>query len=83
MFLMPGVLHCAGGPGPDKVDWITAIERWVENDESPARLIASKYDAEGNQTMQRPVCVHPQIARYNGAGDPDVSESYACTLPDD
>ena len=25
------------------------------------------------------MCVHPQIARYNGAGDPNVSESYVCS----
>ena len=29
-FLMPGVLHCAGGPGPDRADWTTVIDDWVE-----------------------------------------------------
>ncbi len=29
-FLMPGVLHCGGGTGPDTVDWTTAIVDWVE-----------------------------------------------------
>ena len=29
------------------------------------------------------MCVPPQIARYNGAGDPNVSESYVCSVPGD
>ena len=27
MFMMPGVLHCAGGPGPDTVDWASVDRR--------------------------------------------------------
>ena len=27
LFLLPGVLHCAGGPGPDKVDWLDRDQR--------------------------------------------------------
>ena len=30
MFMMPGVGHCSGGPGPDTIDPVTALERWVE-----------------------------------------------------
>ena len=30
MFMMPGVLHCGGGAGPDNVDWAAAIDGWVE-----------------------------------------------------
>jgi hypothetical protein len=30
LFMMPGVLHCAGGPGPDTVDWPAVIADWVE-----------------------------------------------------
>ena len=32
---MPGVLHCAGGPGPDAVDWAAAIDNWVEKGRRP------------------------------------------------
>ena len=78
---MPGVGHCAGGPGPDRVDWITAIEQWVEDDMPPDRLIASKNDEQGNQIMERPLCPYPQSARYDGSGDPNVCESYSCVAP--
>src|SRR4051812_21257127 len=42
MFLMPGVLHCAGGPGPDNADWAAAIDSWVESGKAPDRIIAQK-----------------------------------------
>ena len=35
LFMMPGVFHCAGGPGPDRVDWVSAIEDWVERGNPP------------------------------------------------
>ena len=40
--MMPGVLHCAGGPGPDTVDWAAAIDGWVESGKAPERIIAQK-----------------------------------------
>ncbi len=46
LFMLPGVLHCGGGPGPDQVDWLTAIAAWVEEGEPPIRLVAAKRGAE-------------------------------------
>jgi feruloyl esterase len=83
MYLMPGVGHCNGGPGPDRADWITAIEQWVENDLPPEQLIASNSDEQGRQIMERPICPYPQSASYDGSGDPDVSESYSCVTPNE
>ena len=28
LFMAPGVAHCRGGPGPDRFDAVTALERW-------------------------------------------------------
>lgn len=80
MFMMPGVLHCAGGPGPDQVDWIAAIQRWVEEGEAPDRLVASRID-QGEVEMQRPLCAWPRQALYNGSGDPKREESFECDDP--
>lgn len=77
MFMLPGVLHCAGGPGPDVIDWINAITSWVEEGEAPERLIASKL-IEGEVEMQRPVCAYPAKAVYDGAGDAKREESFEC-----
>lgn len=35
LFLAPGMCHCSGGPGPNAADWITAIEKWVEDGIAP------------------------------------------------
>ncbi len=52
LFMLPGVYHCAGGPGADSVDWLTAAQRWVEGNQAPARIIARKIE-NGQVTMTR------------------------------
>jgi hypothetical protein len=42
LFLLPGVYHCAGGPGEDSVDWLTTIENWVEKGQAPDQVSAVK-----------------------------------------
>jgi Tannase and feruloyl esterase len=60
LYMVPGVDHCRGGPGPDRADWITALEQWVENDTAPNEIIATKTDAQGAPTLERLLCPHPQ-----------------------
>lgn len=83
LFMMPGVSHCEGGPGPDYADWISAIEQWTEHGKPPQYLIATKRDDEDNVLMQRPLCPYPQAAKYDGTGDPDVHQSFSCDSPPD
>jgi feruloyl esterase len=78
LFLLPGVLHCAGGPGPDKVDWLDAISDWVEEGKAPDRLLASKTDGNGRTILTRPLCPYPQVAVWDGKGDTSKAESFAC-----
>jgi feruloyl esterase len=40
LFMVPGMNHCAGGAGPWDVDWLDALERWVERGEAPGQLTA-------------------------------------------
>jgi hypothetical protein len=77
MFLMPGVLHCAGGPGPDTADWTAAMDGWMENGKAPERVIARKLSA-GAVTRTRPLCAYPQKAVYKGSGSIDAAESFSC-----
>jgi feruloyl esterase len=42
LFMVPGMLHCGGGPGAADIDYLGAMERWVESDEAPASLLAFK-----------------------------------------
>jgi feruloyl esterase len=76
-FMLPGVLHCAGGAGPDTVDWPAAIAGWVEQGKAPERVVARKI-VNGAATRSRPLCAHPQKAEYKGAGSADDEASFVC-----
>lgn len=78
MFMLPGVLHCGGGPGPDSVDWPSVIADWTENGKAPDRVIARKVGANGAVSRSRPLCPYPQHAAYKGGGSTDQAESFAC-----
>jgi feruloyl esterase len=82
LFMLPGVLHCGGGPGASQVDWLEAIRAWVEDGQAPERLVAHKLADDGEEVvMTRPVCPYPQVAVYDGGGDPDDAASFSCQLP--
>jgi feruloyl esterase len=78
LFMMPGVLHCAGGAGPDFVEWFTPIVDWVERGQAPERLIAQKRGPDGRVLAARPLCPFPQRAVHDGKGSVTDAESYAC-----
>ena len=67
LFLLPGVSHCGGGPGPDTFDKMAAISRWVEQGQKPARIVASRL-TDGKVDRTRPLCAKPG-AKCGGAGD--------------
>jgi hypothetical protein len=81
LFLLPGVLHCLGGPGPDHVDWVGAIRRWVEEGRAPTRLTAVKRGGGGEVELARPVCAYPAGVVYDGRGDPTKETSFRCEVP--
>jgi hypothetical protein len=75
LFLVPGCLHCGGGPGAAEVDWLSVISDWVEHDKAPDKLIASKRD-HGKVVMTRPLFPYPEHAVYKGSGDPNSAENF-------
>ncbi len=77
LFMMPGVLHCSGGAGPDNVDWTSAIVDWVENGKAPERIIASKM-SQGATARTRPLCPYPQHSTYKGSGSTDEAANFTC-----
>lgn len=78
LFMMPGVLHCFGGTGPDFVDWFTPIADWVERGRAPERVIAQKRGADGRPEKSRPLCPYPQRAVHDGKGSQTDADSYVC-----
>jgi feruloyl esterase len=57
LFMVPGMNHCGGGSGPWQVDWLGALERWVERGEAPTELTARHPDDGSTQTL-RPHAAH-------------------------
>ena len=80
LFMAPGMNHCGGGPGPNAADWLTALERWVEQGQAPDEIIATR-STKGQVDRTRPLCRYPQVARYKGTGSTDEAVNFVCSSP--
>jgi feruloyl esterase len=86
LFMVPGMQHCGGGPGPNTFgeQIITALEHWAEKGTVPDKIVATKYKTDGNPSSgvarTRPLCPYPQIARYQGSGSIDDAANFACRV---
>lgn len=80
LFLVPGCLHCGGGPGAADVDWLSVVSDWVEHDKAPDKLIASKRD-HGKVVLTRPLFPYPEHAVYKGSGDPNSADNFVAKSP--
>ncbi len=81
LFMVPGMGHCRGGPGPDTFDALSALEAWVEEGRAPERIVASKVEG-GEVVRTRPLCPYPQVAQWSGAGSTDDAANFRCVTPD-
>lgn len=77
LFLLPGVGHCGGGVGPDRADFLTALEQWKEKGVAPGEIVASRIKG-GQVDMTRPLCPYPQLAKWNGSGNTNEAGSFIC-----
>jgi feruloyl esterase len=77
LFMVPGMGHCGGGPGPNSFDMVSALEAWVERGVAPASITAAHYTS-GVADRTRPLCPYPQVARWNGVGSVDHAASFSC-----
>ena len=97
VFLVPGLYHCAGGPGPTAFggngagtvhdadhDVLAAVSAWVEKGSAPEKIIATRFvdnTPSKGVAFQRPLCVYPAVAQYQGSGDPKDASSFRCERP--
>ena len=77
LFLVPGMAHCGGGPGPNRVDWTTALDRWRASGAAPAQLMGTNPQAG----LERPTCPYPQYAKYDESGDLKDASNWSCAAP--
>ena len=80
LFMVPGMQHCSGGPGPNSFDMLTALENWVEKGEAPERVVASHLTG-GVVDRTRPLCVYPKVAVHTGSGSTDDAANFMCQMP--
>jgi hypothetical protein len=73
LYVSPGADH-GGGGAPSQVDWVAALEDWVERGTAPRDLVQTQPDPP----RSRPICRYPAWPRYVG-GDPDQAPSFTCT----
>lgn len=89
LFMVPGMGHCAGGEGAWSIDYLSSLERWVEQGKAPDELVgwhlrlppnpaAPQHfpPRPGEASFSRPVYPYPLRAMYKGAGDPTSSTSF-------
>jgi feruloyl esterase len=96
LYMVPGMQHCAGGPGPDSFGQFgsggndaqhnaeLALEQWVEKGIAPNAIVATKSDPSDPAKpakMTRPLCPFPQIAKYKGSGDTNDAANFVCAAP--
>lgn len=65
LFMVPGMNHCSGGPGPDEWDRLAPMIDWVEKGQAPERIVA-RHRTDGKVDNERPICVYPGAAHYTG-----------------
>jgi hypothetical protein len=97
LYMVPGMQHCGGGPGPDSFgqggagakdaqhNVELALEQWVEKGIAPNAMVATKYesgDPAKGVKMTRPLCPYPQIAKYKGEGDTNDVGNFVCVTGD-
>jgi feruloyl esterase len=80
LFMVPGMLHCNGGPGPDQFDALTPLEQWVEQGVAPERIVAA-HRTNGAVDRTRPLCPYPQVAKWSGTGSTDEAANFSCVKP--
>jgi Tannase and feruloyl esterase len=94
LYMVPGMQHCIGGPGPSlfgqfsvipgktpKDSIYLALEQWVEKGVAPDQIITAKFkdgDPSKGIEMTRPLCPYPQVAVYKGTGDTNAAASFVC-----
>ncbi len=78
LFMVPGMGHCRGGPGPDTFDPVEAVNDWVENGHAPDRIVAT-HSTNKVVDRSRPLCSYPRHSVWTGQGSTDDARNFVCS----
>lgn len=88
LFMVPGMGHGPGRPGPEHYDVLGELDRWVEGGPAPERIVARQFekaptpffpvDLSAKVVRTRPLCAWPKVAQYDGSGSTDDEANFAC-----
>jgi feruloyl esterase len=65
LFMIPGMGHCSGGPGPNTWDKLAPLVAWVEQGVAPDAVVA-QHRTGGAVDNERPIFAYPDRAVYAG-----------------
>jgi feruloyl esterase len=77
LYMVPGMNHCAGGPGTDSFDKMAAMESWIATGKAPESIVAS-HMTDGKPDRTRPLCPYGKVAKWKGAGSTDEAANFTC-----
>lgn len=77
LFLVPGMYHCAGGPGTSVFDPLESLDDWVTKGDAPDSILAV-HQTGGKPDRSRPLCSFPQQAHWLGHGDISDATNFQC-----
>ena len=94
LFMVPGMAHCRGGPGPNNFGGLSTIaspqnEIDPEHDVLSALVqwvekgsapdhIIAAHVTKGSVDRARPLCPYPKIASWNRSGSSDDAKNFTC-----
>jgi feruloyl esterase len=64
------------------VNFLDEIDKWVMTDTAPVEMTAYWVDEKFNPTGSRRICAYPEVAEYDGKGDPRDVSSFRCVQTD-
>lgn len=55
LFMVPGMNHCSGGEGASQIDWLAALDAWVDDNKPPDTVSGYHPDANGKPAFVRTI----------------------------
>ncbi len=76
LFMVPGMHHCSGGPGPYNFDPLSPLIAWVETGTAPDSIIG-EVPAGPQAGRTFPLCPFPSLAVFQG-GNVNDAANWVC-----